>query len=361
VVGAEGTGRLVELGEIRGDVDAPLAVGFASYLFGAVLEPTASGYDLRIGRVLGDEVRWGVEFVQGKDASLAFDVAVNESVGVAVWDDLSKGKKQSQIVVATFDPRALAVKSRAQPVIREAVDAELPRVIRRPGGFWLAYVASSTVELPSRPDDEDLGRDSNQERYAAEKIEHSWLEVVPLNDEGRLAGRPRQVTNADGYIQGFDIEVSDDGAAFVAWRDDDTPSGAHGGQVSLVVVRMGGIDQPRIVAGDEVGAGVPNLLPGWIAVTDKRGRARLAPLTPGGLLRGELLAEPVIGVGQPLAAGRQGLWLAQPAGKAVDLMVVHCDPSKRPSVLDGGQGSGGQATGGPIRAPTTGAPAKTGT
>jgi len=296
--------------------DSSLVVG--------LLEPNASGLSVRLGRIVGDELSWGAELSQGRDESLAYDMELGAEVVVVAWDDVVEEPARSVIVLATVTSASLEGGEAAKVVSSAGTDAEQPRVVKRAGGFWLAYVARAAVDEEDRPDEPDSGR------YAAERIAPTWIELLPLDERGAPAGQPRAVTDKRGHVLAFDMEVGHDGGAIIAWRDDDTPSGAHGGRVTSMHVSASGAGQTQTVADEHVGSGVPNLLPGWIAVPTDEGRLALAPMEDDGQLRGEPRVEQVLGIGQVLAAGSAGvLLLARPSGKAMDLMTVMCADGER--------------------------------
>lgn len=324
------TGRLIRLGQARGDVEAPLVVSAGEELVAAMLEPNASGFSLRLARVRGDRVDWAAELPQERDESLAFDVAVGADRVAVAWDEAVDEGERTRIVLATLDRGELRATDDARPISPEQRDAELPRLVAHAGGFWLVYVARRSFELPPQPGDEELGRDPKQERYAAEMIEHSWLEVMPLEPTGAPSGPARALSAKDGHVQAFDVEGLPDGGLVVAWRDDDTPTGAQGGRVELMVVSSGGVGESRVVADEDVGLGVPTLLPGWISLAGTRDDLRLAPLGADGQPQGAIAAEPVLGLGQLLAADARTLLLARPHERAVELFVVTCDRTPVP-------------------------------
>jgi hypothetical protein len=87
-----------------------------------------------------------------------------------------------------------------------------------------------------------------------------------------------------------------------------------------------------MVADDEVGAGAPTVLPGWIALLGSE-LARVAPLGRFGELAAPLAAEPDIGAGEPIAGAGNKLLVARPSGRAVKLLVVECRPDAAPGAL----------------------------
>ena len=319
-------GKTIRLARSRGDVEAPIVAASDDGIVVGLLEPNAGGRALKIARVVDDQVTWGAELAQGRDESLAFDLAVGASRGIAVWDDVGKDRKRSSIQLATFDPSSPHSVTSARPVTGPKVDADSPRVVVRPGGFWLAYIAraesANATKKPTAP-----GQDEREDAPPGEAIGNAWVEIAPLDDNGSPTAIPRRATPKNGNVLGFDLEIGDDGAAILAWRDDDTPTGSSGGRVSATLVRLGGIGEPRVLTDEEIGVGVPDLLPGWIAVSSVSGPKHLAQMNALGEMVGLLHPEPSIGIAEPLAATKDAILLARPAGKSIRLSVVRCAPS----------------------------------
>ena len=89
-IGFDGNGgKLVKLGRSRGDLDPPVVTGAGDVVLAALLEPNASGRSIRIAKVKGDEVTWGVELSEGHDESSALDLAASGARAVVVWDDVN--------------------------------------------------------------------------------------------------------------------------------------------------------------------------------------------------------------------------------------------------------------------------------
>ena len=181
--------------------------------------------------------------------------------------------------------------------------------------------------------------------------------MVPLDETGALTSTPRAVTPKNGHVLAYDLTLGDDDGLILAFRDDDTPSGSIGGRISAVLVRLGGASEPRVLVGGDreqdapseaalgLGAGVPALLAGvrsaggqdpakttgvragaaaWLAIANASGPTQLAALTGSGEIEGELLPEPALGRGEPIAASAEALLVAHPAGKAMKLGVLRC-------------------------------------
>lgn len=327
VSGDASQGTTIDLGRSRGDFDAPIVAPLGEGWLAGLLEPHASGATLKVGVGSGRrEPRFGVELEQGRDESLAFDVASGAAAVLVAWDDVTKDGKLGRVLWATLDLGGKRVERRAAVASGKAVDAETPRVVGTPRGFWLAYIARKALDLPKDPDDAALDRNPKGDRYAAEKIDPSWLELMPLDEHGVANGPPRAVTAKEGHVLSYDLATTPEGSAVIVWRDDDTPSGSHGGRVSLMTVTASGGSQAQVLAEEDVGSGVPSLLPGWVAVADAAGRARLAPLAADGTVTTDLRLEPAVGSGEPLALAGGRMLVATSAGTAIDLTIVECKP-----------------------------------
>jgi hypothetical protein len=320
-IGFDGQGgKLVRLGRSRGDLDPPVVAGAGASVLAAMVQPNAGGRVLKIAKVTGSDVAWGAEIPAGRDESLAVDLAASGPRAVLVWSDSSADDKHSSILLASFDVATLRSVTRARPVSPPSRDADTPRLKARPGGTWLAYLVRGEDRKKkgkATDDDEDTAS-------GGEPIINHWVEVVPLDEDGAPAGAPRAVTPRDGHVLAYDLELGDDGSALVAWRDDDTPSGSGGGRLSVVVARLGGVSEARVIEDEGGGAGVPDLLPGWLAVTSATGRTKLAPMNGKGELGGELGADASLGSGELLAAAKDVILVARTAGKAMKLGVVRC-------------------------------------
>ncbi len=312
--------RTVSVGASHGDAEAPRVFARGGMLGAAFLEPSGASRTLRLARIDRDQVHWGAELIQGTDESLAFDVTLGPTQGVAVWDDVPKDREVGAILLATFDPKTLGKPSKPRVVTLPGTDAEMPRVVERPGGFWLFWMAR-------RP-----GAGADDTRYRAEDIDYRWLEAVPLDEAGAMSGTPARLGPTDGHVLGYDVASMEDGSVVVIWRDDDTPSGSAGGQLYRVRVRLGGVDGPDGIDEEHAGVGAPNVMPGWFAIADALGPTRLAPMAADGALTDKLLREEMLGAGEPIANHGNDLLISRPDGTAVRLFVARCGRA----VLDGG-------------------------
>jgi hypothetical protein len=340
-------GKLVRLARSRGDMDPPVVAGSGRSVLAAMFEPNAAGRAIKIARVTDGEVAWGPELSEGRDESLAVDMAVSGARALIAWDDVTKDHDRGAVMLSSLDPKELKATA-ARPVSKPDADADSPRLVARPGGFWLAYVSRAEGRATAKPGKPDAARpsdtrdkgdkgdkpkppspadDDEGEAQGGQAIERAWVEVVPLDESGTPTGTPQRVTPKDGHVLAFDIVVADEGAALVAWRDDDTPSGSSGGTVTMARVALGGsVGEAKVIADEGVGTGVPSLLPGWVAVSGVSGPKQLAAVAPIGVLLEPLTPEPSLGTGEPIAATRDAMLVARHLGRAVRLDVMRCAP-----------------------------------
>jgi hypothetical protein len=304
----------VKMGLALGDTPAPRVTVRGEQIFASLLESGPSGRHMRIGRIEKGTVAWGPTFDQGRDESLAFDLAIGAKRAVAVWDDDETKPDRGVIRLATFSPETLAAPTVPRTVTLPQTDAESPRIVRRAGGFWLVYVAR-------RPEPTD---DSAREQ--AEAAENRWLEALLLDENGVSLGLPRRITSEKGHVLAFALRdvPGDDGKAVLVFRDDDLPSGAGGGSLSKIVLTTDGASSAVPLGDTDSGAGVPTLLHGWLATADVSSRTRLGKIDPLGELDGKLEQEPVFGMGIPLAAQGDRILVQRPVGRAVRLFVTTC-------------------------------------
>lgn len=312
-------GRVVKLARSRGDLEAPIVATAGTALFAAMMEPNAGGRALKVARLDGAEVRWGLELSEGRDESLAYDLAIGASAGVLTWDDVSRVERRGLVVLAAFEPSSFRVVRPASPVSDPRFDADSPRIATRPGGFWLVYIAREEVKVAKRSSKGDI-----DEEGSGEQLGHAWLEVLPLDESAGPAGLARAVTPRDGNVLAFDLAPQTNGDLQLAIRDDDTPTGSSGGTVTLLRVGLASIGEPVPVTAEDGGVGVPDLLPGWLALANIRGAMRLVPLDAGGQPAGPLLPEANIGLGEIVAATADRLLVARPEGRALRLGTLRC-------------------------------------
>lgn len=350
-IGADGKGaKLTRLGRLRGDLDPPVVAGAGAAVIAVMVEPNAGnpnlggGRALRVAKVDRGEVTWGPELPEGRDESQAIDVAGSASRAIVVWDDLvGTTEKRSAIMLATIDVAAMKVVSAAHVVSGSNEDAERPRLVPRPGGYWLAYAVRGAPAAKKKKDDKKAkAAEDEDDRELGEAITTSYVALMPLDEIGAPSSSSRAVTPKSGHALAFDLELGEDGGAIVAWRDDDTPTGSTGGRLFSTLARLGGVAEPRVLAEETSAAGEPDLLPGWISIAGVSGATRIAALSPRGELLDDLAPEKSLGAGVPVAATRDAILWARPMGKPMRLSVVQC--KARPAAGAAAEGDAGAAS-----------------
>lgn len=343
-VGADGqNGKLVRLARSRGDFDAPVVAAAGDAILAAMIEPNAGGRAIRIAKIEGDRVTWGPELSEGRDESLAVDIASTGARALVVWDDVPSGHERSVIDLATFDIGTMRG-SGGRAMTPPTIDADLPRLAPRPGGYWLSYLVhgdAPTEPTASKPDSEappddagppkkkpskkpEANPDDSDTEAAGEAIAHQWLELLPLDESGVPTGAPRAVTPKDGRVIGYDLEDGPEGRAVLIYREDDTPNGSIGGRVKSIAVEMGGVGEPHVLAEEGVGTGVPQLLGTWVVIHSMSGPVQIGAIGPRGEIALDLAPEKPLGHGEVLAANGDTFLVATPAGRAMKLGVTRC-------------------------------------
>jgi len=202
-LGADGRGaKVISLGTAHGDVEPPRLATRGALLVVGVLQPEPNGRSLRLAKIEDGNVTWGATVHERSGESQAFDIALGEKKGIVVWDE--DGPTSGVIQVSTFDASTATNATPPRAISPASVDAESPRLVVRPGGYWLAYIARSGGG--------DVDTDA---RYIAEEIGFRWIEVVPLDANGSPIGSSRSITAKDGHVMVFDIAAAPDGAGLL--------------------------------------------------------------------------------------------------------------------------------------------------
>lgn len=309
--------RTIPLLRAHGDTQPPrVAVGPAGVV-GAVLEASGSLRSLRTFRLNDGQVSWGPAVDEKRDESLAHDIAVGRTHTVLVWDEDDLHPPRGVVRLLSI-PNDGTKPSLPRSMTPKSTNAESPRLVVRPGGFWLTYVVA-------RPETTPVADDA---RYRAEAREHRFLEVLQLDDEGTAVAPAKRVTPDNGHVLSYDAATSGDGGLSIVWRDDDTPLGSSGGSVHLLRMRPDGSVEAQPLSDRDVGVGSPVRLPGFVVVPDAKSLTRLVAVDATGKPLGSLEPEPALAVGEALAQRADQLLIAQFRGPSVTLFTVEC--SARP-------------------------------
>lgn len=327
--------EVLELGNVQGNVAPARVVADGRDLVVALQRAVVGGHALRLARLPGGDLssplQWTEPVSQGLDESNAFDLGARGGQALVVWDDWVTAANHGRVVAAsiTFEPvqrRVGEVRTLSGP----GVDAEAPRVAARPGGYWLAWLVNSDARGAGRVYDPG-GRDDDLAAPAASGAR--WLEVLPLDAEGRPEAEPRRLTPIAERVVGFDLTAGDAGNAWLAWRQDAASPAAAGGRILLAELRTDGTEAIVTVREDDVGAGEPTFLPGaglaaaWLTFPDAQDRTLLLRLTAPLALSPPLRLGPELTQAAALAAVGERILFAQPRGRAIELFAAACAPA----------------------------------
>lgn len=318
--------RVVDVGPAFGDdpPPSPRWNGSSPYVAFLVRPPTDGGARLRALRIARIEEsalgRVEATIVQQADESTAFDVAWSEGgVGLTAWDEDAPSNADASVPTA---PERGLVKVERLPVpgsagegaarrvaSPETSDAEQPRLIARPSGFWLAWLAR-------RPEGEAYSVEGPGEPRA-----FRWVEVVALDVKGDPVGPVRRVSSEKGRASAFDL--ARDGADLVVMvQDEAAPS--EGAGARIVRHRVGEKLESADVVDAGVGHALADLVPSgtqtdaarWLAWTDTSEHTHMTPLGPGLVAVGRTSTEPSLDGARVLAAApSDGIYALVGAGE----------------------------------------------
>jgi hypothetical protein len=162
------------------------------------------------------------------------------------------------------------------------------------------------------------------------------VEVVKLDEQGRLQGEAKRLGEPRRQVLLFDVATLPSGGLLVALRADSATPGVEGGTLVLSEVGPDGSLREEQLHDDEIGAGAPVLLVDtgakppqvWLAVSSPSDATRL------GLARGQrtfLQSDPLLGRAEVLAVGA-GRFLTQRArGRGVELGALACQLPVEPA------------------------------
>jgi hypothetical protein len=357
VNGESMTGRTLDLGPVKGDVDPPELASRGGELIALVHDNDANGAVLRLAKLLpGNGITWGTQVAEGKDQSRVADIEIGKDRGVVVWDSFDKAHKHSVVHAYTFSPSDIANVTRPRQLSAEGRDAEAPRIVKRPGGFWVAWVehaidprapkpkplvappasASASARAPDEPVMVGLGQRT--------------LTAQPLDENAVPSGPVVDVSGAASHVVVFDIAAAPDGGLIAAWRDDDPAAGAEENRVKLVRVRPDKSTQQHQLEDENLGVGAPLLLMDdkpadpddrtWISLESINDSSRIASLTEQAELADALETDVLFGNGDPLVVSQGRMLVALPKGLAIELRLLGCKRGPPPAPAPARSASG---------------------
>jgi hypothetical protein len=327
VLGADGSGRLIEIGTVHGDVEPPVLTVLGERLVVLHGDSDAGGAVLRTALVGpgADKAVPGPELVGVERDAGAGLLAVGGEIVVA-FSRAQKGKPR--LSTARFRPGASEFSA---PEMVAAQAAESPHLAARPGGAWLAWIEQHPLPEAVK---KRAAADAGDEEPGGLETGPRSLRIVGLDAQGKPSGAPLALTKNDSHVLAFELAPWPDGGAVVAWRDDPTAPGVEGGSLHLAHVKPDGTTELGALDDAELGAGVPSLLvdpapraPGtlvWLAAGGGNETTRFGLLTGSGTNLTPLAADKLLGTAELIGVHGGVLLAARPRGTARELYALEC-------------------------------------
>lgn len=327
---------------VSGDLDGK------SELIVTLQQPKSGGFELQIARLSGvaeEPLKWRQGPFQAADESNNYDVAARSNSMLVAWDEWSKLSRRGVALVSYLgqtEGQAPSELPEPRPLSRIDSDAEAPRIVVRPGGYWAAWIVnaarplSSAVYAPSSTAPEN----PSAKVRASLAFGKRWIELLALDERGHKVGKTLRITSLEQRVVAFDLRTAQDGNAWVVWRAGAPSPAAGGGTLSVVAATLGGQLQSYPVPFEGLGAGEPSWISAegadetWLTFADDRDRIQVLPLSGFPLveepwpLDSELLGATV------LAARSKTFLFALPRGRQVELTTGQCGraAASRPKV-----------------------------
>jgi hypothetical protein len=278
--------------------------------------------ELRVTRLDG---RLEGAVTQQADESTASDVAwpldaAGTGPALVAWDE------DAPIAVGQFlaDRGTIKVQLLGQAdkktIVPYATDAEQPRLLARPGGWALAWLARKS-------EGEDAG-------YAAEGPAETrafrWVELAMLDAKGDPEGPIRRVTPDKGRVASFELARGDGTDVVVVAHDEAASREGAGARIVRHVVSRSGVESTEL-APSGVGHALPEVVPTssdagavhWLSWTDNAERAHLVPLDGQLAAQAPATTERALDRARIVAATRDALFaVASEGGEGGGRVVV---------------------------------------
>jgi hypothetical protein len=224
------------------------------------------------------------------------------------------------------------------------VDAEEPRLVARPGGYWLAWlvdVASAQGRARTYDPGESevaaaAGAGNDNSKVNGNANGARGIEVLALDATGQPAGNVRRIRTDSTRVVGYDLTANAAGNAWLVWRQDASSAGASGGRVLMAEVQSDGPHEIVPVREEDVGSGEPTwLAPApaaelpwqpWLTFPDQRVRTLLVPMDDPHPASAPLRLAADLQGAAALAAVSGRVLFAQPKGGWLELFVAACAP-----------------------------------
>lgn len=325
---AERGSRRIELGELHGEPETPAIAAVGERLIVALRSTDAAGFTIKLGSVAGPEssaAEWGYELTKLGKAVTGVQLATAGQRGVLVYQGELKG--EARLLLGSFSTEDLKAPLTTKPL--EPKDVEMPRLVRRPGGYWLSWVR--TLPEPKKTtaarDSGGRGPQDPEERELLD-VGLRVVEVAKLDEAGSLMGAPLRVGEPRRQVLLYDVAPVP-GGLLVAARSDSASPGAEGGAILLTQVGLDGSVHDARLEDDEIGAGAPSLLVDdgasggapWLVVSAPNDATRLGLVEAQ---RTTLRADPLLGRAEVIAVGAGHFLLQRARGRGVTLEALDC-------------------------------------
>jgi hypothetical protein len=255
---------------------------------------------------------------QQADESLAYDVAWPEGdtgAGIVAWDeDAAPAVAQALGDRGVIKVQLLGAGTKAHVASPEKSDAEAPRLLARPGGYWLAWLARRA----------EAAEDAGTLEGPGERRAYRWVELVALDGKGEPTSAVRRVSPANGRVASFDLVragAPGDARLVVLVQDEAAHAEGTGERIAAYAIEGEKIEAAELLDGG-VGHALADLLPQaggnrWLAFMDTQEHAHLMPLGPTLRVAGPNTSEPALDGARVLgAAPPDVLYAVGPAGAA---------------------------------------------
>lgn len=320
--------RRVDLGKLHGDAETPGLALAGERLIVALRSTDAAGFTIKLGSIAGAEssaVTWGYELSKLGKTVTSVQLAARAARGVLVYQGELKG--EPRLMLSALDLDKLGAPLQVQPL--EPRDTEMPRLLARPGGYWLSWVRHLPEQKKPGKTGPDAGAEDPEERELLDPGLRV-LEVVKLDEQGTWQGSALRVGEPRRQVLLYDVATLANGGLLVAARSDSAAPGAEGGAILLSEVGSDGSVREERLEDEEIGAGAPELLveadvqqPGpWLVVSSPSDVTRLG-LAQGA--RTVLQADPLLGRAEVIAVGAGHILVQRARGRGVVLETLDCD------------------------------------
>ncbi len=333
LLGSDGSGRVLPVATVHGDVEPPEVVTLGERLLVVYGDSDASGATLQSALFPpgADKPQPGPELTNlQRDAGVA--VAASGSEALVTFGRTEKGKAGLYAArLKSGDKLAFSTPE----LVQGTSDAESPHLVVRPGGYWLSWIEQRSLPTKARAN-KDAGDDDES---AGLELGPRLLHIVPLDAAGHTTSAPLALTKEPSHVVAFELAPWPDGGAVLAYREDAAAPGVEGGDLHLVHVRSDGSVEQGELADAEIGAGVPSLLsdpaprsPGsvvWLAAGGANETTRFGLLTGSGTALTELVSDKLLGTAELVGVYGGKLLAARPRRTARDLFLLECTAAGR--------------------------------